>query len=51
LLVVNIDLPEEETATLLKEPDDIIDADRYFLSHRIQTLKAIRAKFEIGAGA
>jgi hypothetical protein len=48
---VNIDLTEEETATLLKVLDDIIDADHYFLSHRIQPLKAIRAKFETGAGA
>jgi hypothetical protein len=29
---------------LLRELDNIIDGDRYFLSPRIQTLKAIRAK-------
>jgi hypothetical protein len=28
----------------LKELDHIIDGDRYFLSPRIRTLKAIRAK-------
>jgi hypothetical protein len=39
-----LDLTEEETATLLHEIDAIIDADRYFLSPRIQTLRAIGAK-------
>ena len=33
-----------EAALLLKELKDIIDGDRYFLSDRIKTLKAIRAK-------
>ena len=44
LWVMNLDLTEEETAALLKELDDIIDGDRYILSPRIKTLKAIRAK-------
>ena len=34
----------EEAALLLRELDGMIDGDRYFLSPRIQTLKAIRAK-------
>jgi hypothetical protein len=33
-----------EAAALLKELNGIIDGDRYFLSDRIKTLKAIRAK-------
>jgi hypothetical protein len=41
---MNLDLSPEETAALLRELDQIIDGDRYFLSPRIQTLKAIRAK-------
>jgi hypothetical protein len=41
---MNLDLTDEETAALLRELDGIIDADRYFLSHRIKTLKAIRSK-------
>ena len=41
---MNLDLTDEETAALLRELDGIIDADRYFLSHRIKTLKAIRGK-------
>jgi hypothetical protein len=44
LQVMNLDLTDEETTLLLKELDDIIENDRYFLSPRIQTLKAIRAK-------
>jgi hypothetical protein len=40
---MTIDLTEEETATLLRELDTIIDGDRYFLSPRIRTLTAIRA--------
>jgi hypothetical protein len=39
-----LDLTKEETAALLKELDGIIDGDRYFLSPRIQILKAIVAK-------
>jgi hypothetical protein len=38
------DLNDDETAALLKELNHIIDGDRYFLSPRIQTLKAILAK-------
>jgi hypothetical protein len=41
---MNLDLTDEEVAGLLKELNDIIDGDRHFLSPRIQTLKAIRAK-------
>jgi hypothetical protein len=36
--------PEEEAAALLRELDAIIAADRYFLSPRVTTLKAIRSK-------
>jgi hypothetical protein len=41
---MNIDLTDEETAALLRELDGIIASDRYFLSPRVQTLKAIRNK-------
>jgi len=41
---MNIDLTDEETAVLLRELTGLIDGDRYFLSPRIKTLKAIRAK-------
>ena len=41
---MNLELTDEETAALLKELDGIIDGDRYFLSSRIKTLRAIRAK-------
>jgi hypothetical protein len=41
---MNIDLRDEETAALLGELDGIIASDRYFLSPRVQTLKAIRNK-------
>ena len=41
---MNLDPTDEETAALLRELDGIIDGDRYFLSERIKTLKAIRAK-------
>jgi hypothetical protein len=44
LSVMNLDLTEEETAALLRELDGIIDGDCYFLSPRVRTLKAIRAK-------
>jgi hypothetical protein len=33
-----------ETAALLRELDSLIDGDRYLMSPRIKTLKAIRAK-------
>jgi hypothetical protein len=42
--VMHLDLTDEETAALLRELDSIIDGDRYFLSPRIKTLRAIRAK-------
>jgi hypothetical protein len=41
---MHLDLSEDEAALLLRELDGRIDGDRYFLSPRIQTLKAIRAK-------
>ena len=41
---MNLELTEEEAAALLRQLDAIIAADRYFLSPRITTLKAIRAK-------
>jgi hypothetical protein len=41
---MNLDLTDEETAALLRELDALIDGDRYFMSPRIKTLKAIRAK-------
>jgi hypothetical protein len=41
---MNLELTDDETAALLRELDGIIDGDRYFLSPRIKTLKAIRAK-------
>jgi hypothetical protein len=37
-------LTDHEAALLLKELSGLIDGDRYFLSDRIKTLKAIRAK-------
>jgi hypothetical protein len=41
---MHLDLSDEEAAALLKELNGLIDGDRYFLSPRIKTLKAIRAK-------
>ena len=41
---MNLDLTDEETAALLRELDGLIDGDRYFMSQRIKSLKAIRAK-------
>jgi hypothetical protein len=41
---MNLDLTDEEATALLRELDSIINGDRYFLSPRIKTLKAIRAK-------
>ena len=41
---MNLDLTDEEAAALLRELDGFIDGDRYFLSPRIKTLRAIRAK-------
>jgi hypothetical protein len=44
-------MTEEEASALLRELDGIIDCDRYFLSPRIKTLKAIRAKIRTRTGA
>jgi hypothetical protein len=41
---MNIDLTHEETAALLRELDALIDGDHYFMSPRVKTLRAIRAK-------
>jgi hypothetical protein len=41
---MNLDLTDEETAALLRELDALIDGDRYFMSPRIKTREAIRAK-------
>jgi hypothetical protein len=41
---MNLELTDEETAALLRELGGIIGGDRYFLSPRIQMLKAVRAK-------
>jgi hypothetical protein len=41
---MNLELTDGETAALLRELDGLIDSDRYFLSPRIKTLRAIRAK-------
>jgi hypothetical protein len=41
---MRLDLTDEETLALLNLLTDTIENDRYFLSPRIQTLKAIRAK-------
>ena len=41
---MNLELTDEETAALLRELDGLIDGDRYFMSQRIKTLRAIRAK-------
>jgi hypothetical protein len=44
--VMTLYLTDHETALLLKELNGLIDGDRYFLSDRIKTLKAIRAKIK-----
>jgi len=41
---MELDLTDEQTATLLGELDHIIENDRFPLSPRIRTLKEIRAK-------
>jgi hypothetical protein len=41
---MQLDLNDEETATLTRLLTNTIDADRYPLSPRIQTLKAILGK-------
>jgi hypothetical protein len=42
--MVRIDLTDGEAAALLRELDGLTDADHYFLSPRVKTLKAIRPK-------
>jgi hypothetical protein len=49
--VMNLDITDEETAALLQELDGLIDGDRYFMSQRIKTLNAIRAKIRPEPGA
>ena len=44
---MNLDLTDEETAALLGELDGLIDGDRYFMSPRVKTLRAIRAKMRL----
>jgi len=44
------DLTDEETTALVRLLSDTINNDRYPLSPRIQTLKAILAKLRPGAG-
>src|SRR5215471_14555121 len=44
---MHLDLSDDETAALLRELDNIIEGDRYPLSPRILTLKAIRAKLRL----
>jgi hypothetical protein len=41
---MTLDLNDDEAALLLKELNGLHRWDRYFLSERIKTLKAIRAK-------
>jgi hypothetical protein len=41
---MNLDLTDEETTALVRLLRDAIDGDRYPLSPRIRTLKAILAK-------
>jgi hypothetical protein len=43
---MHIELSDEEAAALLAELDRLIDGDRYFLSPRVERLKAIRARIE-----
>ena len=41
---MTLDLTDHEAALLLKKLNGLIDGDHYFLSDRIKTLEAIRAK-------
>jgi hypothetical protein len=41
---MNLELTEEQAAALEKELRDLIDADSYFLSPRVQTLREILYK-------
>ena len=47
--VMNLDLSDEQAAALANELDGIVSNDRYLLSLRIQTLKAVLAKLRFGA--
>jgi hypothetical protein len=38
---MHLDLTDDEAAALLRELDGLIDGDRYFMSRRIKTLKAL----------
>jgi hypothetical protein len=40
---MDLKLTDEQSAALVRELDQIIDGDRYFLSPRIKTLREIRA--------
>jgi hypothetical protein len=42
--VMHLDLSDDEKAALIRELDQIINNDRYPLSPRIMTMKAIRSK-------
>jgi hypothetical protein len=41
---MHLDLSDEETAALIKEPHDIVENDPYSFSPRIRTLRAIEAR-------
>jgi hypothetical protein len=41
---MRLDLTDEETAALAKEPHDTVESDKYAFSPRIRTLRAILAK-------
>jgi hypothetical protein len=41
---MTLDLTDDEAALLLRELNGLIDGGRCFLSDRVKTLKAIRAK-------
>jgi hypothetical protein len=43
---MHLEPTDPEAALLLKELNGLIDGDRHFLSDRIKTLKAIRAKIK-----
>jgi hypothetical protein len=47
---MNLELTDEQAAALLKELNDIIDGDRYFMSQRISNLKGDPRKNPSGAG-
>jgi len=43
---MNIELTDEETAALIRELNEIVWSDRYFLSPRIKTLEGILRKLK-----